>query len=244
MGSTTANPATVSRILGRDHARSRTVRGRLANNTTEGFTAQRWCDGTVRVTWTPDSRAWDNDDDTRRAQALAAYTQTLTAAGYTVHTADDHLAVTKTAPAAETQDKLELTDQPIECGECGTRFATVAESTSHSHMTTQEPYVADDHTTHYTAWLTNVASCLDQPNIDLTVLQDKLTGADPTQDGDWSTDPDRPQALYAVTSVPAEDGDIDDAIKEAENLLVASGWTTIGAWDVCDSSYFITVERA
>lgn len=91
---TTPSPQAVSRCLGRQHDRSRTVRGRLADNSTEGFKVRRWLDE-VRVSWIPDTHGWEISTQ-GRAPALAAYTQTLQAAGYTVSAKDEYLIITVT----------------------------------------------------------------------------------------------------------------------------------------------------
>lgn len=98
-------------------------------------------------------------------------------------------------------------------------------------------------TTHFTAWLVNDNSCLDQDNMDLTVLQDQLIGGDPENDSDWSTDSSQPTALYAVTEVNAKDGDIEDGINQAEILLGNAGWTIVSSWEATDNAYIATVER-
>lgn len=97
--------------------------------------------------------------------------------------------------------------------------------------------------THFTAWLVNDSSCLDQENCDLTVLQDTLISGDPESAGSWGTDSSKPQAFYGVTSVSAKDSDIDAALVEAEVMLRDAGWRTVGAWDVVPNAYTITVER-
>jgi hypothetical protein len=96
---------------------------------------------------------------------------------------------------------------------------------------------------HFTAWLVNDASALDQDCMDLTILEDELRGEDPTDDGNWSTDTSKPTAFYAVTTVSAEDGDIDDAITEAVDLMATAGWSIVGKWDTTDNAYIVTVER-
>jgi hypothetical protein len=99
-------------------------------------------------------------------------------------------------------------------------------------------------TTHFTAWLVNDTSCLDQDCMDITVLEDWLIGGDAEDDGNWSTDSGKAPAFYAVTSVNAKDGDIDDAITEADDLMTAAGWRVVGEWDAVDNAYIVTVERA
>lgn len=98
-------------------------------------------------------------------------------------------------------------------------------------------------TRHFTAWLVNDRSCLDQDCMDLTILEDKLTGADPENDDHWSCDSSKERAFYAVTTVSARDGDIEDAIDQAEDLMREAGWRTVGKWDACPNSYIVTVER-
>lgn len=100
---------------------------------------------------------------------------------------------------------------------------------------------------HFTAWLVNDTSALDQPNCDLTVLGDEISGYQPGEDGEdtetpvWTSTGNN--VYYGITSVSATDGDIDDAIRDAENLLAAAGWTTAGRWEAVDNAYLITVER-
>ena len=95
---------------------------------------------------------------------------------------------------------------------------------------------------HFTAWLVNARSCLDQDNMDVTVLEDELTGAEnPDDPGDWATDGTKDPAFYAVTSVDARDGETDDAIREAEGLLAAAGWTVAGPWAGVDCGYIAVV---
>lgn len=94
---TAAKPSTVSRILGREHTRSRTVRGRRANNDTEGFRVRSWL-GETRVTWQQDTHGFYLEaNDARRTEALAAYATTLKAFGYAVQVSEDHLTVIQAA---------------------------------------------------------------------------------------------------------------------------------------------------
>lgn len=98
--------------------------------------------------------------------------------------------------------------------------------------------------THFTAWLTDDPSCLDQPNVDLNIWQDMLTTGDGDQDGDWACDPGQGTFFNAITSVNAEDGDVDDAMAEAKNLMEAAGWRIVGDWQPAGNAYTVTVERA
>lgn len=98
---------------------------------------------------------------------------------------------------------------------------------------------------HFTAWLVNVPSCLDQPNIDLTVLPDEpVYGIDDEGNEviNWASSGET--VFYAVTSVNAATGEVSDAITGARVLLREAGWETVGEWDVVDNAYVITVERA
>jgi hypothetical protein len=98
--------------------------------------------------------------------------------------------------------------------------------------------------THFTAWLVNDASCLDQGCMDISILEDLLLTNDGDDDGDWATDAGKPAAFYAVTTVDAKDGDIDDAITEARHLMENAGWRIVGDWDATPNAYTVTVERA
>lgn len=95
--------------------------------------------------------------------------------------------------------------------------------------------------THYTAWLTAEPSALDGDCMDITVVQDELIGGDPAEDHAWISR--GPSLFHAVTSVDAVDGDPDDAIREAEELLWEAGWRVVGEWGVTLSAYAVTVAR-
>lgn len=101
-------------------------------------------------------------------------------------------------------------------------------------------------TTHFTAWLVNDPSCLDQPNCDVTVLYDEAISYRVGDDGEetpiWSSSGN--PVFYSITNVGAVDGDTDDAIREARILLADGGWSIVGAWEATDNSYLATVERS
>jgi hypothetical protein len=94
---------------------------------------------------------------------------------------------------------------------------------------------------HFTAWLTNDTSALDQSCMDLTILADELIGTDPEREDGWASN--GPQVFYAVTTVDATDGDIKDGIAEAEELMSAAGWETAGSWDATPNAYTVTVRK-
>jgi hypothetical protein len=97
--------------------------------------------------------------------------------------------------------------------------------------------------THFTAWLVNDTSCLDQGCMDITVMEDTLIGGDPDSDRDWSCDATKEPEFYAVTTVDARDGDVKDAMDEAEDLMGMKGWRVVGKWDAVDNAYIVTVAR-
>ncbi|MFE3609754.1 hypothetical protein [Streptomyces goshikiensis] len=97
--------------------------------------------------------------------------------------------------------------------------------------------------THFTAWLVNAPSCLDQGCMDVTVLQDRLIGGDPGNDEDWVTDSSKPQAFYSVTTVDAREGTAADGIGEAEKLMGRAGWKVTGEWEALPNTYIATVQR-
>ena len=96
---------------------------------------------------------------------------------------------------------------------------------------------------HFTAWMVNAPSALDQGCMDITILEDELIGADPEDDGAWSTDTSKPTAFYTVTTIDARDGDAEDGCDEAEDLMRDTGWRTVGNWEAVDNAYIVTVER-
>lgn len=94
---------------------------------------------------------------------------------------------------------------------------------------------------HFTAWLVNISSCLDQPNCDLTVIEDELIGEDPENHDAWFSTTEHP--FYGITDVPAEDGDIDLAKEQSETMLSVRGWRTVGDWRATENAYIIVVQR-
>lgn len=114
-------------------------------------------------------------------------------------------------------------------------------------------------TTHFTAWLVNDTSALDQDCMDVTILEDEISGYrdgeisgeyDPhtgeaaieqTEQPIWSSTSQ--QVFYAVTTVNAKDGDVKDGCDEAETLMAQAGWRIVGDWDAVDNAYIVTVER-
>jgi hypothetical protein len=98
-------------------------------------------------------------------------------------------------------------------------------------------------TTHFTAWVTSAPDCLDGDNCDVTVLPDE---ANTYYDGDEETvswESTGTDVFQAATSVDARDGDIDQAIREAKELLENAGWRVTGTWAAVDTGYVAEVER-
>lgn len=94
---------------------------------------------------------------------------------------------------------------------------------------------------HFTAWLTTDPSCLDQGCADVVVLRDELRGEadDPNA---WASTSD--ERFSAATTVDAKDGDAEDAMREAEQLLEAGGWKLDGDWEPVTTGATVTVTRA
>ncbi|MFF0409119.1 hypothetical protein ACFYUY_01620 [Kitasatospora sp. NPDC004745] len=98
--------------------------------------------------------------------------------------------------------------------------------------------------THFTVWVVNDTSSLGGDNCEVEV---KADAPHTYYEGDekrisWESTGD--PLLQHVTSVDARDGDIDDAIREAEELLEAAGWRIAGRWDAVDTAYIAEVERS
>ncbi len=96
---------------------------------------------------------------------------------------------------------------------------------------------------HFTAWMCNDPSCLDTPFMDVTVLEDMLVNGDPEKDSEWSSDSTKPVAFFARTTVDAKEGDAQAGIDQAEELMSAAGWRTVGGWDALDTAYVCTVVK-
>lgn len=86
----------------------------------------------------------------------------------------------------------------------------------------------------FVAWLTTDPTCLDQDNADVVVLRDEK---------DVAPGETNEPLFSAVTSVPAKDGDHDDAIREAESLLADAGWRVTGDWEPVPTGCFAAVTR-
>ncbi|MEU0991240.1 hypothetical protein [Streptomyces sp. NPDC005953] len=97
--------------------------------------------------------------------------------------------------------------------------------------------------THYTAWLTTDSTCLDGACSDVTVLADELSGHHhSTGEAQWVSAGD--PLLHTVTTVSAKDGDDEQAMQEAQELLKASGWSVDGQWEAVPTGFIIPVKPA
>lgn len=95
--------------------------------------------------------------------------------------------------------------------------------------------------THYTAWLTNNPAALDQPNMDIAVLEDDLVGDPDDGDTAWVCMGNDP-VFYAVTDMSVDDY-TGDPCARAANILCAAGWSRVGEWTSVDTGYIATVTR-
>lgn len=89
--------------------------------------------------------------------------------------------------------------------------------------------------TSFYAWVTTDPTCLDQGCADVVVLRDE---------NDVRPGETNEPLFTATTTVDAKDGDHEDAIREAVDLLEAGGWTLAGAWDAVPTGYLAAVTRA
>lgn len=103
-------------------------------------------------------------------------------------------------------------------------------------------------TRHFTAWMVNDPSCLDQPCMDVTVIEDKIdsyrevTTLQETEEiPEWVSSGE--QMFHAVTTVNAKEGDAEDGISQAVDLLGEAGWRVVGTWEAVANAYLATVER-
>ena len=94
-------------------------------------------------------------------------------------------------------------------------------------------------TEHFTAWLTTDTTALDGACADVVVLADTDNGYADAPVWESTGDP----LTHAVTTVDAREGDPEDAIREAEDLLRASGWRVVGTWAGVPTGSIATVER-
>lgn len=95
-------------------------------------------------------------------------------------------------------------------------------------------------TKHYTAWLTNVRSALDQPNMDITILEDEAIGDPENGDGTWACAGGE-AVYYTVTDMAADDY-WGDCTAVATNILRHAGWDTTDEWTSNDTGYAVSVS--
>ncbi len=89
--------------------------------------------------------------------------------------------------------------------------------------------------TNFYAWITTDTTCLDQGCADVVVLRDE----NDVQPGETN------EPLFtATTTVNAKDGDHEDAIREAVDLLESAGWKMNGDWEPITTGYLAGVARA
>lgn len=97
----------------------------------------------------------------------------------------------------------------------------------------------------FTAWITTDATCLTSENCDVTVLIDQITGYREGEYGEevpeWEST--GPEVFSAVTTTPANGGDDQDAIDQAEDLLRDAGWQITSNWEAVTTGYIATVTR-
>lgn len=102
----------------------------------------------------------------------------------------------------------------------------------------QEPEMPE----HFTAWITTDTSCLVGDNADVVVLRDELRG-EPDDPDAWSSTGD--PLFSSVTAIRADDGDNDEIIREARDLLESAGWELAdGNWEAVPTGYIATVTRS
>jgi hypothetical protein len=89
--------------------------------------------------------------------------------------------------------------------------------------------------TSFYAWVTTDITCLDQGCADVVVLRDE---------NDVRPGETNEPLFTATTTVDAKDGDQEDAIREATELLEAAGWKKDGAWEPVTTGAIVTVTRA
>lgn len=112
---------------------------------------------------------------------------------------------------------------------------------------------------HFTAWLVNDPSCLDQPFVDVAVIEDvAISYREVVVSEEY--DPEKGQVIReieevpewasqgkemfrAVTTVEAHKADVDKARAEAEELLSQAGWRIVGEWQTAPSAYTVTTEK-
>ncbi len=97
--------------------------------------------------------------------------------------------------------------------------------------------------THFSAWLTTDLSALAGRNADITVLPDEIAGYrdEDEQVPEWMSTGD--PVFHAETVCDAVEGDIADAMGQAEELLAEAGWRPVGDWSAIDSGMIVTVEK-
>jgi hypothetical protein len=76
-------------------------------------------------------------------------------------------------------------------------------------------------------------------NCTINIVEDDLSDG-----GDRTTKPGGTEPFRCETGIPAGSDTDHDVIKdEAEDLLKAGGWHTVGDWEQTDHGYYIAAER-
>lgn len=97
---------------------------------------------------------------------------------------------------------------------------------------------------HFTAWVTTDTTVLPGENIDVSVLEDELTGYKGDDEEFPMYESVGEPVFYFETDVNARAGQPDDMLRQIANTLRESGWTVVSRWDGVATGYIATVERA
>lgn len=98
-------------------------------------------------------------------------------------------------------------------------------------------------TRHFTAWLTTDPSALTGGTVDVSILEDTLTGEDPADDTSWSCDGSKEPVFFSLTGTDTLAGNHQTAQDQADQLMRESGWTRMSDWIAVDCGYLATVEQ-
>lgn len=90
---------------------------------------------------------------------------------------------------------------------------------------------------HFTAWLITAREALNSEYYEVEIVEDEcsdVTG--------WERGSDVP-VFEAETSIERETCDEKKAQEDAEEILRAASWYTVGSWTDVDTGYSVTVAR-
>ncbi|WP_433460675.1 hypothetical protein [Micromonospora sp. CA-248212] len=98
----------------------------------------------------------------------------------------------------------------------------------------------------FVAALTNVSDCVVGDYCDVSVITSEVVGY--REDSEGNEIPEYGMtgdvAMEAIETNVRTDGDIGDALTEADAILRNAGWDRVGEWEPSQNAYYADVRRS